>query len=105
MCAKEIAVGVYASAAAHVVSCSVRLYVGLYPLCDSVQLFSVDQLGVHGVNQHDQQHDFMHNFAQKRKIFFAGLRPAPRWGSRPRPLFGRTPPSVVTGRRPPGFVR
>ena len=29
MCAKEIAVGVYASAAAHVVS-TVRLYVGLY---------------------------------------------------------------------------
>ena len=24
-----------------------------------------------------------------------------RWGSRPRPLFGRTPPSAVTGRRLP----
>ena len=25
------------------------------------------------------------------KIFFAGLRPAPRWGSRPRPRLGLTP--------------
>ena len=37
----------------------------------------------------------------KREILFAGLRPAPRWGSRPRPPPPLAPPSVSEGRRHP----
>ena len=36
------------------------------------------------------------------KIFFAGLRPAPRWGSRPRPRSGRSSPSALSGGAHPG---
>ena len=40
-------------------------------------------------------------FEPKMRNFFAGLRPAPRWGSRPRTQLECTPPSAVTGRRYP----